>query len=101
MQLGQDEINARGGVLGGRKMEIIFRDDGGTPGDAVRVAEDLLTRENVAFLAGTFLSNVGLAVADFANQRKTLFLATEPLTDAITMADLSRDAALREAYLGL
>ena len=90
MQLGQDEINARGGVLGGRKMEIVFRDDGGTPGDAVRVAEDLLTRENVAFLAGTFLSNVGLAVADFANQRKTLFLATEPLTDAITMGQGNR-----------
>jgi branched-chain amino acid transport system substrate-binding protein len=86
MQLAQEEINGKGGVLGGRKMEIIFRDDGGTPGDAVRVAEDLLTRENVAFLAGTFLSNVGLAVADFANQKKTLFLATEPLTDAITMA---------------
>jgi branched-chain amino acid transport system substrate-binding protein len=90
MQLGQDEINAKGGVLGGRKMEIVFRDDGATPGDAVRVAEELLTRENVAFLAGTFLSNVGLAVADFANQRKTLFLATEPLTDAITMAQGNR-----------
>jgi len=71
-------------------MEIVFRDDGGTPGDAVRVAEDLLTRENVSFLAGTFLSNVGLAVADFANQRKTLFLATEPLTDAITMGQGNR-----------
>ena len=86
MQLAQDEINAKGGVLGGRKLEIIFRDDGGTPGDAVRVAEELLTRENVSFIAGTFLSNVGLAVADFANQKKVLFLATEPLTDALTMA---------------
>ncbi len=85
MQLAQDEINAKGGVLGGRKLEIVFRDDGSTPGDAVRVAEELLTRENVSFLAGTFLSNVGLAVADFANQKKTLFIATEPLTDAITM----------------
>lgn len=86
MQLAQDEINAKGGVLGGRKLEIVFRDDGGTPGDAVRVAEELLTRENVSFIAGTFLSNVGLAVADFANQKKVLFLATEPLTDALTMA---------------
>jgi branched-chain amino acid transport system substrate-binding protein len=86
MQLAQEEINAKGGLLGGRKLEIVFRDDGATPGDAVRVAEELLTRENVSFLAGTFLSNVGLAVADFANQKKTLFLATEPLTDAITMA---------------
>src|SRR5262245_48170828 len=86
MQLAQEEINAKGGVLGGRKLEIVFRDDGSTPGDAVRVAQELLTREGVAFLAGTFLSNVGLAVADFANQKATLFLATEPLTDAITMA---------------
>jgi branched-chain amino acid transport system substrate-binding protein len=85
MQLAQEEINAKGGVLGGRKLEIVFRDDGATPSDAVRVAEELLTRENVSFLAGTFLSNVGLAVADFANQKKVLFLATEPLTDAITM----------------
>jgi branched-chain amino acid transport system substrate-binding protein len=84
MQLAQEEINAKGGVSGG-KLEIIFRDDGATPSDAVRVAEELLTREKVAFLAGTFLSNVGLAVADFANQKRTLFIATEPLTDAITM----------------
>jgi branched-chain amino acid transport system substrate-binding protein len=85
MQLAMEEINAKGGVMGGRPLEIVFRDDGATPGDAVRVAEELLTREGVSMLAGTFLSNVGLAVADFANQRKTLFLATEPLTDAITM----------------
>jgi len=90
MQLAQDEINAKGGVLGGRKLEIVFRDDGSAPGDAVRVAEELLTRENVSFLAGTFLSNVGLAVADFANQKKTLFIATEPLTDAITMGSGNR-----------
>lgn len=89
MQLAQDQVNAQGGVMG-RKLELVFRDDGGTPGDAVRVAEELLTRENVAFLAGTFLSNVGLAVADLANQRKRLFVATEPLTDAITMAQGNR-----------
>jgi branched-chain amino acid transport system substrate-binding protein len=92
MQMAVEEINKAGGVkgMGGRPLEIIFRDDGSTPGDAVRVAEELLTRENVAFLAGTFLSNVGLAVADFANQRKVLFLATEPLTDALTMANGNR-----------
>lgn len=90
IQLAVDEINRAGGVLGGRPLEFVFRDDGSTPGDAVRVAEDLLTREGCAFLAGTFLSNVGLAVADLANQRKKLFLATEPLTDAITMAQGNR-----------
>jgi branched-chain amino acid transport system substrate-binding protein len=90
MQLAADTINRAGGVMGGRPLEFVFRDDGSTPGDAVRVAEDLLTRENCAFIAGTFLSNVGLAVADLANQRRRLFFATEPLTDALTMAQGNR-----------
>jgi branched-chain amino acid transport system substrate-binding protein len=82
MELAQAEINGAGGVLG-RPLEIVFRDDNGTPGDAVRVAEELLVREKVSFLMGTFASNVGLAVADLAKQRKVLFLAAEPLTDKI------------------
>jgi branched-chain amino acid transport system substrate-binding protein len=41
-------------------------------------------------LAGTFLSNIGLAVADYANQRKIMFLASEPLSDAVTMAQGNR-----------
>ena len=90
MQLAADQINAAGGVMGGRRLEFVFRDDGATPGDAVRVAEDLLTREGCAFIAGTFLSNVGLAVSDLANQRRRLFFATEPLTDALTMAQGNR-----------
>ena len=82
MELALDEVNVAGGVLG-RKIEIISRDDNGTPGDAVRVAEELLTREKVVMLMGTFPSNVGLAVADFAKQRKIPFLAAEPLSDKI------------------
>jgi branched-chain amino acid transport system substrate-binding protein len=39
---------------------------------------------------GTFLSNVGLAVADFAKQRKLLFLAAEPLTDKIVWQNGNR-----------
>ncbi len=81
-ELAVEEVNAAGGVLG-KKIEIVSRDDNGNPADAVRVAEELLSREKVAFLIGTFPSNVGLAVADFAKQRKTLFIAAEPLTDKI------------------
>src|SRR5436190_2031482 len=81
-ELALEEINAKGGVLG-RKLEIVSRDDGGTPGDAVRVAEELLSREKADVLMGTFASNVGLAVANLAAQRKVVFLAAEPLTDKI------------------
>ncbi len=82
MELAQAEINAAGGI-NGRPIEVITRDDNGTPGDAVRVAEELLAREKVTLLMGTFASNVGLAVADLARQRKVLFIAAEPLTDKI------------------
>jgi len=39
---------------------------------------------------GTFASNVGLAVADLARQRKVLFLASEPLTDKIVWENGNR-----------
>lgn len=81
-QLALEEINGTGGVLG-RKLEVVSRDDGGTPGDAVRVAEELISREKADVLMGTFASNVGLAVASLAAQRRIVFLAAEPLTDKI------------------
>ena len=86
MELALDEINAGGGLLG-RKVELITRDDNANPGDAVRAAEELLTREKVDVLTGSFLSNIGLALTDFAKQKKTFFLAGEPLTDKIVWAD--------------
>ncbi len=89
MELALAEINAAGGVLG-RPLEIIVRDDNGNPGDAVRVAEELLSREKAVMLIGTFASNVGLAVADLAKQRKVLFLAAEPLTDKIVWENGNR-----------
>jgi branched-chain amino acid transport system substrate-binding protein len=81
-ELAVEEVNAAGGI-DGKKLEVVSRDDNGTPGDAVRAAEELLSREKVALLTGTFLSHVGLAVADFAKQRQIFFLASEPLTDKI------------------
>ena len=83
MELAVEEINAAGGV-NGKKLELITRDDNANPGDAVRVAEELISREKIDVLTGTFLSNTGLAVADFAKQKKFFFLAGEPLTDKMT-----------------
>ncbi|MGX1097690.1 ABC transporter substrate-binding protein [Amorphus sp. MBR-141] len=83
MELAVAEVNAAGGVLG-KKLEVVTRDDGANPGDAVRAAEELTTREGVQVLAGTFLSNIGLAVSEYAKQRKVFFLASEPLTDKLT-----------------
>jgi branched-chain amino acid transport system substrate-binding protein len=81
-ELAVEEVNAAGGLLG-RRVEVIARDDAGKPDDAVRHATELVASEKVDLLAGTFLSNVGLAVAEFAARNRILFMASEPLTDAL------------------
>jgi branched-chain amino acid transport system substrate-binding protein len=82
MELAVEQINAAGGI-NGKQVELITRDDNATPGDAVRVAEELVSREKVDVLAGSFYSHVGLALTDFAKQKKFFFMAGEPLTDKI------------------
>ena len=88
-QLALEQINAAGGV-DGKKLEVISKDDGGKPADAVTAANELVSSDGVVMLAGTFFSNIGLAVSDFAKQKKILFLAAEPLTDAITLSKGNR-----------
>src|SRR4051795_8218344 len=68
-QLAVEEIHAAGGV-NDKKLVVISKDDGGKPADAQTAANELVSSENVAMLTGTFLSNIGPAVSDFANQKK-------------------------------
>src|SRR3989449_7757572 len=85
VEMAVDEVNAKGGVLG-RRVDVLFRDDKGQPAEAVKHAQELVASEKVALVAGTFLSNVGLAVSDWAKQNRVLFVAAEPLTEALTWA---------------
>mgnify|MGYP001020649689 CR=1 FL=1 len=89
MELAVEQVNAAGGVAG-RKLQLVTRDDNGNPGDAVRAAEELLAREKIDVLTGSFLSHVGLALTDFAKQKKVFFLAAEPLTDKIVWENGNR-----------
>jgi branched-chain amino acid transport system substrate-binding protein len=89
MELAVEEINAAGGI-NGKKVELFTRDDNANPGDAVRAAEELVSREKVDVLTGSFLSNIGLALTDFAKQKKFFFLAAEPLTDKIVWQNGNR-----------
>ena len=89
MELAVEQINAAGGLLG-KKVELITRDDNANPGDAVRAAEELVSREQVDVLTGAFLSHIGLALTDFAKQKKFFYLASEPLTDKIVWGSGNR-----------
>ncbi|MCB1412974.1 MAG: ABC transporter substrate-binding protein [Xanthobacteraceae bacterium] len=88
-QLAVEEINAAGGI-DGKKLVVISKDDNGKPADAVTAANELVASDKVVMLTGTFFSHIGLAVSDFAKQKKIFFLAAEPLTDAITMSKGNR-----------
>ena len=72
VDLAVEQINAAGGVKG-RKFEIVSRDDGANPGDAVRVADELILKERVDLLSGTILSHIGVAITDYAKQHKSSF----------------------------
>jgi len=89
MDLAVEEINKEGGI-DGKKVELVIRDDNSNTGDAVRAVEDLLARDKVDVLTGTFLSHIGLAVTDYAKHKKVFFLASEPLTDKIVWEDGNR-----------
>jgi branched-chain amino acid transport system substrate-binding protein len=88
-ELAVEEINEAGGI-DGRMIEVISRDDTGDPATAIRIAEELVSKEGADLIFGTFLSNIGLAVADFAKQKQVLFLASEPLSDAIVWSKGNR-----------
>ncbi|MEO9189522.1 MAG: ABC transporter substrate-binding protein [Acetobacteraceae bacterium] len=85
-QMAVDEVNANGGALG-RKIEVISRDDAGKPPDAIRLAGELVNDQKVDLLAGGFLSNIGLALSDYALHANKLYVAGEPLGDALVWSD--------------
>jgi len=87
--LALEEINIAGGV-NGKKLEVISRDDTGKPGEAVKIAEELVRKDKVILLMGSFFSHVGLAVTDFAKRNKVLYIAAEPLSDALVWAKGNR-----------
>ena len=70
----------------GRPLEFIFRDDQGKPGEAVKIAEELMTSDGAVMLTGTILSNVGLAISSLAGEKGYVYLASEPLADSIVGA---------------
>jgi branched-chain amino acid transport system substrate-binding protein len=85
-QMFVEELNAKGGVLG-RKIDLIVRDTKGLPDEAVRVARELILKDNVDFLVGTLTSAEGPAVSVVAKENKVVFIAPIPKTDQLTAAD--------------
>ena len=84
LQIAIDEINAAGGVLGGRKFELVRRDDEANPANGVVAARELIFREKAAVVFGGLDTPVSMAIVPLMNQEKVPFMDPWAAGTAIT-----------------
>lgn len=84
-EMAVSEINANGGVLG-RKLELMPRDSKASADEAVRLARELIIKDNVDFLAGTLTSAEAPAVSTVAKENKIVFVAPTSKSTILTDA---------------
>ena len=90
-----DELNAKGGVLGGRKFVLVRRDDEATPAKGVTAARELIFREKVAVLFGGLDTPVSMAIVPIVNQEKIPFMGPWAAGTAITKNGANPNFAFR------
>lgn len=90
-----DEINARGGVLGGRKLELVRRDDESNPSKGQIAARELIDREQVVALFGGIDSPVSLAIVPLINKEKIPFMGVWAAATNITRNGAEPNFAFR------
>jgi len=82
-EMAVQEINAKGGVLG-RKLELLERDSKASADEAVRLARELIIKNNVDFLVGTLTSAEAPAVSTIAKENQIVFIAPTSKTIQLT-----------------
>jgi branched-chain amino acid transport system substrate-binding protein len=88
-KMAADDINARGGTLKGRKVELVIEDDAGTPEKGVAGFRKLATQDHVVGVIGQFHSSVTTAVQDLAEQLKVPIFSTQASAQSITERHLT------------
>ena len=84
LQLAIDEINAAGGLLGGRKLVLVQRDDESTPPKGITAARELISSEKVVAIFGGIDTPVALATVPLVNKEKTIYMAVWAAGTGIT-----------------
>jgi branched-chain amino acid transport system substrate-binding protein len=95
MQVAIDEINAKGGLLGGRKLELVRRDDEANPAKGVVAARELIYREKVAVVFGGLDTPVSMAIVPLMNQEKVPFMGPWAAGTGITQNGAKPNFAFR------
>ena len=84
LTIAMDEINTRGGVLGGRKLELVMRDDESNPPKGQTAARELIHKEKVAVIFGGIDSPVALAIVPVVNKDKVPYIGVWAAATPIT-----------------
>src|ERR1700721_2332342 len=84
MTIAIDEINAKGGVLGGRMLELVRRDDESNPAKGQTAARELIDKEGGVAIFGGIDSPVSLAIAPVMNTAKVPFMGVWAAATNIT-----------------
>jgi len=95
-QLAAEDINAKGGILG-RKIEILSRDSKANADEAVRLARELIIKDNADFLSGTLTSAEAPAVSTIAKENKVVFVAPVAKTVKLTAPEFLHPYVFRVA----
>src|SRR6266511_204945 len=88
-KMAAEEINGQGGVLGGRKIELIVEDDAGTPEKGAAGLRKLVSQDHVVAVVGQFHSSVTEAVQDLAEQLKVPVFLTQASAKKLTEKHLT------------
>jgi branched-chain amino acid transport system substrate-binding protein len=84
IQIAIDEINAKGGVLGGRMLELVQRDDESSPPKGIVAARELIFKEKVAAIFGGIDTPVGMAMVPILNKEKMIHMGVWAAGTGIT-----------------
>jgi branched-chain amino acid transport system substrate-binding protein len=79
-------IAQNGDTVGGKKVELIIKDDTSAPDVTKRIAQELVVNEKVNVLAGFGLTPLAMATAPLATQSKTPMVVMAAATSSITQA---------------
>jgi len=84
MTVAIDEINAKGGVLGGKKLVLVRRDDESNPAKGQLAARELIEKEKVAVVFGGIDTPVSMSLINVMSELKTPYMGVWAAGTAIT-----------------
>jgi branched-chain amino acid transport system substrate-binding protein len=83
-RMGAEYVNSKGGVLGGRQIELIVEDDSGTPEKGLAGYRRLVTQKGVSAIIGQVHSSVMIAIGDLSEKLGVPIFSTQASSKAIT-----------------